>query len=82
MLEEFAMLPAVSLPVRSEAQLEELLEDARRRGGDVRVAEDLDGLRYAIITKAAPACASRRATSSRRFSPSSMCPIQMLRLRA
>jgi aldehyde dehydrogenase (NAD+) len=52
MLEAFRKLPAVSLPPRTQAQLTDLLEDARRRGGDVELQDSVEGLQYALVSNA------------------------------
>jgi aldehyde dehydrogenase (NAD+) len=52
MLHLFRNLPAVTLPPRTQAQLADLLEDARRRGGEVFMQGDLDLLHYAVVRSA------------------------------
>jgi acyl-CoA reductase-like NAD-dependent aldehyde dehydrogenase len=54
LLDKLKTLPPVSLPLTTRAQLAELLENARRRGGSLLVDESSGALRYAVILKADP----------------------------
>jgi acyl-CoA reductase-like NAD-dependent aldehyde dehydrogenase len=54
MLDAFKALPAVALPARTQAQLAELLEDARRLGGSLLVDGSVEELRFALISRATP----------------------------
>jgi acyl-CoA reductase-like NAD-dependent aldehyde dehydrogenase len=53
-LQEFKSLPVVALPARTPAQLADLLDDARHRGGEVFMDGSVDSLRYVVIGRAAP----------------------------
>jgi acyl-CoA reductase-like NAD-dependent aldehyde dehydrogenase len=66
LLDRCESLPAVALPPRTQAQLAELLEDARRMGGAVLMGGSLEALRYAVITSATP---EMRIASSDVFAP-------------
>jgi acyl-CoA reductase-like NAD-dependent aldehyde dehydrogenase len=54
MLEAFKALPAVALPARTQAQLEDLFEDARRLGGSLRMDGSVEELRFAVVSRATP----------------------------
>ena len=60
LLELANRLPTVALPAQTQAQLEDLFEDARRRGGNVHVGNallqgGLESMQYAVVTNADPA---------------------------
>lgn len=65
-LDLFRNLPAVTLPARTQAQLTDLLEDAERHGGVVRMQGDLHALQYAVVMNATP---GMRITQSDVFAP-------------
>jgi aldehyde dehydrogenase (NAD+) len=54
LLDQLKTLPPVLLPLTARAQLAELLEDARRRGGSLLVDEASGAVRYAVVLKADP----------------------------
>jgi len=54
MLDAFKVLPAVELPARAQAQLAELLQDAQRLGGSLRMDGSVEELRFAVISSATP----------------------------
>ncbi len=54
MLEAFKTLSAVALPARTQAQLVDLLEDARRLGGSLIMNGSVQELCFAVISRAAP----------------------------
>jgi acyl-CoA reductase-like NAD-dependent aldehyde dehydrogenase len=54
MLEAFKTLPVVALPVRTQAQLAELLEDAQRLGGSLLMDGSVQELRFVVINQATP----------------------------
>ena len=54
MLDRFGSLPAVMLPARTQLQLADLLDDARRRGGEVWLQGDFEAMQYAVVTNATP----------------------------
>lgn len=54
LLDQLTSLPPITLPAGTQAQLADLLEDARRLGGSVEMDESVKGLRYAVISGAAP----------------------------
>jgi acyl-CoA reductase-like NAD-dependent aldehyde dehydrogenase len=59
-------LPLVSLPVSIQTRLADVLEDAQRLGGGLLMDGSVAELRYAVITKAAPAM---RVAQSDIFAP-------------
>ncbi len=63
---QFKNLPPVALPVRTQAQLADLLEDAHRLGGSELVDGSLEELRFAVITGAT---AEMRIAQSDIFAP-------------
>jgi acyl-CoA reductase-like NAD-dependent aldehyde dehydrogenase len=66
MLEAFRKLPTIGLPPRTQAQLTDLFDDARRRGGEVELQGTVEALRYAVI---ANANADMRIAQSDVFAP-------------
>jgi acyl-CoA reductase-like NAD-dependent aldehyde dehydrogenase len=54
LLDQCKNLPPVVLPARTQSELADLLEDARRLGGSIHRDESDAGLRYALVIKAAP----------------------------
>ncbi len=66
LLDRCQSLPAVALPPRTQAQLADLLEDARRLGGSVLIGGSIESLRYAVITSATP---KMRIANSDLFAP-------------
>ncbi len=66
MMKKFSDLPAVTLPVRTQTQLADLFEDARRRGGEVQIEGALEALQYAVVMNAS---AGMRITQSDIFAP-------------
>jgi acyl-CoA reductase-like NAD-dependent aldehyde dehydrogenase len=54
MLDAFRALPAVALPARTQAQLADLLVDARRLGGSLLMDGSVEELRFAVISRATP----------------------------
>ena len=58
--------PAVALPARTQAQLADLLDEARGLGGSVLIGGSLESLRYAVVTRATPAM---RIANSDFFAP-------------
>ena len=74
LLHQLKSLPPIALPLSTQAQLADLLEDAHRLGGSVLleppvappVAEPVAALRYAVILKATP---EMRVAQSDIFAP-------------
>jgi aldehyde dehydrogenase (NAD+) len=66
MLELFRSLPSLKLPARTQAQLADLFEDARRRGGEVLMQGTLDAMQYTVVLNAT---AAMRITQSDVFAP-------------
>ncbi len=66
MIDAFKNLPAVTLPARTQAQLADMLEDARRLGGSVLMDGSLEELRFALINRATP---GMRSAQSDIFAP-------------
>ena len=70
LLHQLKSLPPIALPLSTQAQLADLLEDAQRLGGSVLleppVAEPVAGLRYAVILQATP---EMRVAQSDIFAP-------------
>jgi acyl-CoA reductase-like NAD-dependent aldehyde dehydrogenase len=54
LLEQCKKLPPVVLSARTQLELAELLQDARRLGGSILMDESESGLRYALVIKATP----------------------------
>ena len=66
LLDHCKSLPAVALSVRTQAQLAELLEEARRLGGSVLIDGSLEALRYIVVSRATP---DMRIANSDLFAP-------------
>ncbi len=66
MMELFTSLPTVKLPAVTQALLADLLEDARRLGGEVLIEGTIAEPRYALIRGATP---EMRAAQSDIFAP-------------
>lgn len=66
LLDRCQSLPPVALPPRTQAQLADLLEDARRLGGSVLMGGSIESLRYAVICSATP---EMRIANSDIFAP-------------
>jgi aldehyde dehydrogenase (NAD+) len=66
LLKALSALPTVPIPQRTQAQLSDLFEDARRRGGEVELAGTVDAMQYAVVRNAN---AGMRITQSDVFAP-------------
>jgi acyl-CoA reductase-like NAD-dependent aldehyde dehydrogenase len=66
LLSALRALPTVPLPPRTQAQLSDLFEDARRRGAEVEVAGTVEAIQYAVVGNAN---AGMRITQSDVFAP-------------
>jgi aldehyde dehydrogenase (NAD+) len=66
LIDQCKSLPAVALAARTQAQLADLLEDARRQGGSVLIGGSIESLRYAVISRATP---EMRIANSDLFAP-------------
>jgi acyl-CoA reductase-like NAD-dependent aldehyde dehydrogenase len=54
LLDAFKALPAVALPPNTKVQLIDLLADAQRLGGSLRMDGSVEELRFAVISRATP----------------------------
>jgi acyl-CoA reductase-like NAD-dependent aldehyde dehydrogenase len=64
--DQLQSLPPIALPLSTQAQLADLLEDAQRLGGSVLLDQPVAGLRYAVILNATP---EMRVAQSDIFAP-------------
>jgi aldehyde dehydrogenase (NAD+) len=66
LLDQLNTLPAIALPVRTQIQLADLVEDAARLGGSIRIEGSTEVLGYAVI---GGATADMRIAKSDLFAP-------------